>query len=169
MRWLNCSRARRCVARTRTRTRTRTPSTGGRSQSAFPCRGRPAIWPDRRRCMRSRCRTAPLAWKDPVLVEPRGIQRHFERSGDVLGPHCGAQLPGDDVAREVVEDRGQVEPSPANDLEISEVRLPELVWRRRLILRLRSIGSSRHTTRRRPSSSSTRPICLMSADGGHLR
>jgi hypothetical protein len=74
--------------------------------------------------------------EDSGLVEPRGIQRHFERSGDVLGSHCGAQLPGDDVAGEVVKDRGQVEPSPADDFEISEVRLPEFVWRRRLILEL---------------------------------
>src|SRR3982074_594542 len=80
--------------------------------------------------------------EDPGLVEPRGIQRHFERSGDVLGPHCGAQLPGDDVAREVVKDRGQIEPSPADDFEISEVRLPEFVWRRRLILEL--VGGLHH-------------------------
>jgi hypothetical protein len=45
-------------------------------------------------------------------------------------------VPGDDVAGEVVEDRREVEPSPANDLEISEVRLPELIWCRRLILEL---------------------------------
>src|SRR5947209_15433535 len=74
--------------------------------------------------------------EDPGFVEPRGIQRHFERGGDVLGLHRGAQLPGDDVAGKVVEDRREVEPSPANDLEISEVRLPELVWCRRLILEL---------------------------------
>src|ERR1700704_3803391 len=80
--------------------------------------------------------------EDPGLVEPRGIQRHFERSGDVLGPHCGAQLPGDDVAREVVKDRGQIEPSPADDFEINEVRLPEFVWRRRLILEL--VGGLHH-------------------------
>ena len=48
----------------------------------------------------------------------------------------GAGNISDDVAGEVVEDRRQVEPSPADDLEISEVRLPELVWRRRLILEL---------------------------------
>ena len=30
-----------------------------------PCRGRPAIWPGRRRCMRSRCRTAALADGSP--------------------------------------------------------------------------------------------------------
>ena len=30
-----------------------------------PCRGRPAVWPGRRRCMRSRCRTAALADGSP--------------------------------------------------------------------------------------------------------
>src|SRR5438445_11167344 len=80
--------------------------------------------------------------EDAGLVEPRGMQGHFERGGDVLGLHRGAQLPGDDVAGEVVEDRRQVEPSPADNLEISEVRLPALVWRRRLVAEL--IGSLHH-------------------------
>ena len=44
-----------------------------------------------------------------------------------------AQLPGDDVARVIVEDGGQVKPSPADDLQVSEVGLPELVRRGRLI------------------------------------
>src|SRR5437660_1845207 len=74
--------------------------------------------------------------EDAGLVEPRGMQGHFECGGDVLGLHRGAQLPGDDVAGEVVADRRQVEPSPADDLEISEVRLPELVWCRRLVAEL---------------------------------
>src|SRR5262245_3123235 len=50
--------------------------------------------------------------------------------------HRGAQLPGDDVAGEVVEDRRQVEQSPADNLEIGEVRLPELLWCRRLVAEL---------------------------------
>ena len=75
-----------------------------------------------------------LADGGPVAVaKRRGLQRHFERGGDVLGLHRGAQLPGDDVAGEVVEDRRQVEPSPADDLEIS----------RRLILELAPRPSSR--------------------------
>src|SRR5436309_14518080 len=40
--------------------------------------------------------------EDAGLVEPRGMQGHFECGGDVLGLHRGAQLPGDDVAGEVV-------------------------------------------------------------------
>src|SRR6266576_3528678 len=78
----------------------------------------------------------PWPIEDAGLVEPCRIQRHFERGGDVLGLHRGAQLPGDDVAGEVVEDRRQVEPSPADNLEISEVRLPELVWCRCLVAEL---------------------------------
>ena len=75
-------------------------------------------------------------WRTLALSSPEAVQRHFERGGDVVGLHRGAQLPGDDVAGEVVEYRRQVEPSPADDLEIREVRLPELIWCRRLILEL---------------------------------
>src|SRR4030081_2438754 len=32
------------------------------------------------------------------FVDPRSIERHLERGGDVLGLHGGAQLPGDDKA-----------------------------------------------------------------------
>ena len=74
--------------------------------------------------------------EDSGLIEPRGFQRQFERGGDVFGFHGGAQLPGDDVAGEVIKDGRQIEPSPADDLQISEVGLPELVWRRRLVLEL---------------------------------
>src|SRR5260370_31603635 len=42
--------------------------------------------------------------------------------------HGRAQLPGQDVAREVIEHSGQVEPAPADDLEVGEVGLPKLVW-----------------------------------------
>ena len=56
--------------------------------------------------------------------------------GDVVGPHGGAQLPRDDVAREVVEDGRQIEPAPADDLEIGEVGLPELVGGGGLVLEL---------------------------------
>ena len=64
---------------------------------------------------------------DTGLITTRGGQCHLQRVGDVLGLHRGAQLPGNDVARVVVEDGGQVLPSPANDLEVREVGLPHLV------------------------------------------
>ena len=47
--------------------------------------------------------------------------------GDVLRPHRGAQLPGDDVARVIVENRGEIHPAPADDLEVGKICLPHLV------------------------------------------
>ena len=47
-----------------------------------------------------------------------------------------AQLPGDGVTRVVIEDGGEVVPAPADDFEIGEVGLPELVGRSRLVLEL---------------------------------
>ena len=49
----------------------------------------------------------------PRLIEPGRTQRQVERGGNVAGLHCGAQLPGHDVAREVVEHGRQVVPAPA--------------------------------------------------------
>ena len=59
-----------------------------------------------------------------------------ERGGDVGSAHRGAEPPGDDVAREVVEHRRQIVPAPAGDLEVGEVGLPELVDRGGLVLEL---------------------------------
>jgi hypothetical protein len=57
----------------------------------------------------------------------RGNQRKIQRIGDVLGPHRAAQLPGDYVARVIVEHGRQVHPAPPDDLEVGEVGLPHLV------------------------------------------
>src|SRR6476620_6791258 len=51
-------------------------------------------------------------------------------------------LPCNDVAREVVKNRRQVEPTPTGHLQVSEVGLPKLVRRRRLVLEL--VGSLHH-------------------------
>ena len=59
------------------------------------------------------------------IIAPRRCQGHVQRVGDILGAHIAAQLPCDDIAREVVEHGGQVHPSPANDLEVGEVCLPQ--------------------------------------------
>ena len=69
------------------------------------------------------------------LIKPGGRQGEVERLGDIAGPHRGAELPGDDEAREVVEHGGEIAPAPACDLEIGEVGLPELVGRRCLVLK----------------------------------
>jgi hypothetical protein len=64
----------------------------------------------------------PSPVDDLCLVGPRGLQRHVQRGGDILGLHGCAQLPGDDVAREVVEDGRQVEPAPTDDFQIGVSR-----------------------------------------------
>ena len=60
-------------------------------------------------------------------VAARGLQGHIQRVGDILGPHVGAELPGDDVAREVVEYCRQIHPSPSDDFEVGKIGLPHLV------------------------------------------
>ena len=46
----------------------------------------------------------PRLVNDLCPVTTRCLQGEHERVGHVFSPHGGAQLPGDDVAREVVED-----------------------------------------------------------------
>src|SRR4051794_34121080 len=70
------------------------------------------------------------------LVQPRCLQSQLQGVGDILGFHRGAELPGNDVAGEVVEHGRQVEPTPTSHLQVSEVGLPKLVRRRRLVLEL---------------------------------
>jgi hypothetical protein len=77
-----------------------------------------------------------------ALSQPEACEREVQRVGDVLGPHVGAQLPGDDVAREVVEHGRQIHPAPADDLEVGEVGLPHLVRPRGLGVEL--IGGLDH-------------------------
>jgi hypothetical protein len=50
-----------------------------------------------------------------------------EGGSAIASLHVGAELPGDDVAAVVVEDRGEVEPAPADDLQVGEIGLPKLV------------------------------------------
>src|SRR5882724_2337854 len=90
-----------------------------------------AIWRGRQRRSWSHCLT-----RAATLIRPGSLQRQVERGGDILGLHRRAQLPGDDIAREVVEHARQIEPAPADDLQVGEVGLPELVWRRGLVLEL---------------------------------
>ena len=69
----------------------------------------------------------------PHPVEPRGGQCRIQGGSDILGLHRGAEPPGHHEAGEVVEHGGQVVPAPAGNLEIGEVRLPELVRGRGLV------------------------------------
>lgn len=70
------------------------------------------------------------------LVKSGRLQRHLDCVRHIARPHRGAELPGDDVAREVVKDGGEIEPAPAGDLDIGEVGLPELVRRGGFVVEL---------------------------------
>ena len=61
------------------------------------------------------------------LVEAGCLQRQLKCCGHIRGRHGGTELVGHDVAREVVEHGREIVPSPTGDLEVGEVRLPELV------------------------------------------
>lgn len=54
-------------------------------------------------------------------------QRHIQRVGDILGAHISAQPPSNDIAREVVDHDGKIQPTQAIDLEVGEVCLLHLV------------------------------------------
>src|SRR3954447_9983228 len=69
-------------------------------------------------------------------LNARGLQRQVQRLCDVADLHRRTELPGDNIAREVVQYRAEVKPAPTDDLEIGEVGLPKLVRRCRLILEL---------------------------------
>ena len=67
------------------------------------------------------------------LIKPAGSQRQIECLGDIAGPHGGAELPGDDETREVVEHAREIVPAPARDFQVGEVGLPKLVGCRGLV------------------------------------
>ena len=53
--------------------------------------------------------------------------------GGIAGAHVCAELPRDDVAAVIIQDRAEIKPSPAKNLEIGEVGLPKLMDRRGFI------------------------------------
>ncbi len=60
---------------------------------------------------------------DAVAARCGERQLQLQRVGDVAGPHGRAKLPRHDVAREVVQDRAEMVPAPADDLQVGEVGL----------------------------------------------
>ena len=105
---------------------------------------RPSHCIDRRLCSYgpvgrgSAISSADARWpsiEDSNAQTHRSTVAHF-RSRHIAGAHSDAQLPGDDVAREVIQHGREVEPGPADDLEVREIGLPELVGRRCLVLEL---------------------------------
>src|ERR1051325_5615135 len=61
------------------------------------------------------------------LVQACRGERHKQRLLHIRGGHCGCELPGNDVARKVIQHRGEVIPTPTLDLEVGEICLPEFM------------------------------------------
>ena len=70
------------------------------------------------------------------LVTARRLQGEVECIRYIFCLYVGAKLPGDDVATVVIENRAEIEPAPAEHLDVGEVGLPKLVDGRRLVLEL---------------------------------
>ena len=74
----------------------------------------------------------PRPVTDPRLRAAGCGERQLQSVGDVTRGHAGAELPGEDVAREVVQHGREMKPAPAGDPQVGEVRLLQLVGRRGL-------------------------------------
>ena len=70
------------------------------------------------------------------LVATRCLQSQVQRVRHVLGSHVRAKFPRDDVPAIIVQNRAEIEPAPADDLQICEVSLPKLVDGRGLVFEL---------------------------------
>lgn len=73
---------------------------------------------------------------DVNLIAPRYLQSQVQRVCDVFSSHVCTELPCDDVAAVIVQDCTEIEPAPADDLQVGEVCLPKLVDSRRLVFEL---------------------------------
>ena len=73
---------------------------------------------------------------DVNLVAAGCLQAQIQRVCHVLSPHVGAQLPSDDVAAVIVQNRAEIEPAPAQYLDVGEVGLPKLIDRSRFVFEL---------------------------------
>lgn len=49
------------------------------------------------------------------LIAAGRLEGQFQRVGDIACRHCGAQLPGNNVSRKVVQNTGEVIPDPADE------------------------------------------------------
>ena len=79
---------------------------------------------------------------DPDAIHTGLRSRQVERLRDVGRLHRRPERPRDDVARVVIQHRGQVVPAPADDVQIGEVGLPQLVGPTRRVLNLDCDGAS---------------------------
>ena len=69
----------------------------------------------------------PRSMPEADALQPGTAQGERQGVGNIGGGHGRTQLPGQDVAREVVKHGGEIEPAPSDDLQIGEIGLPQLV------------------------------------------
>ena len=67
------------------------------------------------------------------LIQPCCFQSLVQRVLNVRYSHAGTKLPRDNVTTVIIKDRAEIEPTPTDDLEISEVCLPKLIGCRGLV------------------------------------
>ena len=70
------------------------------------------------------------------LVATGCLQGKVQALGHVAADHAGAKPRGNNVAQKVVQYRRQVNPAPANHLQVGKIRLPLLVDGGDLVLKL---------------------------------
>ena len=70
------------------------------------------------------------------LIAARSLQSQVECVCNILRPHVGAELPRDDISAVIVQNCAEIEPTPTDNLQVSEVRLPKLIDGRGLIFEL---------------------------------
>jgi hypothetical protein len=64
---------------------------------------------------------------DVNQIASRRPQGQVKRISHIFSPHMRTELPRDDVAAVIVQYCAEIEPAPANHLQIGEVRLPKLI------------------------------------------
>src|SRR5680860_178033 len=70
------------------------------------------------------------------LIAARSLKGQFQRISHIRCFHRGTEFPGNDVARVIIKDGREIEPSPTNDLEIGKIGLPHLVYGSGFVLEL---------------------------------
>ena len=66
---------------------------------------------------------------DANLIESGRVEHPVKRILHNTHHHAHAKLRGHDVEQEVVQHGGEIEPAPADDLQIGKVDLPQLAGR----------------------------------------
>ena len=74
--------------------------------------------------------------RDISLIAARRLQSKLQRLGHIAGLHRRTPLPGNHIAGEIIQNGGQIHPTPTDDLQVREVRLPHLIYSRGLVFEL---------------------------------